>query len=275
MISSDTANLKEKILEENKRVHALEDRLYLFRHPEQTNFFQTRILRNSLNKVCRGLGEGNVNILDLGCGTGYLLLKLLERGYRVTGVDLSDSMIRALDAQIPADHRERARLVVGEADEFADQSDERYDAILISALLHHLYDYETVVKKYCAKLNPGGMLLIFFEPLKQDVRSALRYALHRGIAALDQQIYSLAMKIRNIPVFEEEYELSDYQRRFGGIAPDRLTTTLTSAGMEILEVEKYCARRYGFFAFLTTCLLGTQNTFNLLAKRGAVSGKEY
>ena len=30
---------KEKVLEENRRVHALENRLYLSRHPEQTNFF--------------------------------------------------------------------------------------------------------------------------------------------------------------------------------------------------------------------------------------------
>jgi hypothetical protein len=37
---------KEKVLEENRRVHALENRLYLSRHPEQTNFFQNAILRN-------------------------------------------------------------------------------------------------------------------------------------------------------------------------------------------------------------------------------------
>jgi SAM-dependent methyltransferase len=33
------------------------------------------------------------NILDLGCGTGHLALPLLEAGYQVTGLDLSDPML--------------------------------------------------------------------------------------------------------------------------------------------------------------------------------------
>ncbi len=267
MTPSESASLQEKILEENKRVHALEDRLYLARHPEQTNFFQTAILGQTVNKVCARLKGPASDILDLGCGTGYLYLKLLERGYRVTGLDLSEPMIRALEEQIPEEARSRSRLVVGSAEEFADSDSEQYDAVFLSAVLHHLYDYESVVKKYCGKLNPGGLFLIFFEPLKQEIGSALRYALHRGLSALDETAYTAEMKLRNIPLLDEEYHLSDYQRQFGGIDPETLKDALRTSGMEVLEVEKYCARRYGLFAFLATRLLGTQNTFNLLARK--------
>ena len=75
---------KEKVLEENRRVHALENRLYLSRHPEQTNFFQNSILERVVNEVCATLKPGS-GILDLGCGTGYLSLEFLSRGYRLTG----------------------------------------------------------------------------------------------------------------------------------------------------------------------------------------------
>ena len=43
---------REKVLEENKRVHKLEDKFYLDRHPEQTNFHQSRILRKAVDQVC-------------------------------------------------------------------------------------------------------------------------------------------------------------------------------------------------------------------------------
>ncbi len=83
---------KDKVLEENRRVHALENRLYLSRHPEQTNYFQSSILKKTVNKICVTLKPG-AKILDLGCGTGYLSREFLSKGYDVTGLDLSEEMI--------------------------------------------------------------------------------------------------------------------------------------------------------------------------------------
>ena len=41
-------------------------------------------------------------ILDICCGTGYLAGLLMERGYRVTGIDLSGEMIACARARVPA-----------------------------------------------------------------------------------------------------------------------------------------------------------------------------
>jgi ubiquinone/menaquinone biosynthesis C-methylase UbiE len=40
------------------------------------------------------VGQANRSILDLCCGTGQLALYFLERGYRVTGIDLSEHMLQ-------------------------------------------------------------------------------------------------------------------------------------------------------------------------------------
>lgn len=260
-------DLQEKILAENRRVHALESGLYLQRHPEQTNFFQTKILRQSLGRLCAELGNRESSILDLGCGTGYLTLPLLAMGHRVTGVDLSQEMLAGLQQKVPSVTKDQLILKVMGVEDFLETDTASYDAVVLSALLHHLYDYESTVRKICSKLSSGGSLLIFFEPLKQEVASPLRYTLHKGLAILDELAYKVEMRLRRIPLFEEDYQLSDYQRRFGGIDPNRLLEVLRSEGMEIIEVEKYCSRRYGLPAFFATHGVGTQNTFNLLAKK--------
>ncbi|GJL78553.1 MAG: hypothetical protein NPINA01_15420 [Nitrospinaceae bacterium] len=263
-------DLQEKVLSENRRVHALEGSLYLSRHPEQTNFFQTRIIEKSLNRLCGGLGAKDSRILELGCGTGYLYLQLLAEGYRMTGVDLSPEMIAGLKRKIPAAFKNRSSLTIMAVEEFVETDGDTYDAVVMSALLHHLYDYESLIRTVCRKLPPGGWFWVVFEPLKQEIASSLRYLLHKGIAILDETTYQLEMKLRKIPLFEEDYELSDFQRRFGGIDPNRLVDLLQSEGMQVIDVETYCSRRYGFPAFFSTRLLGTQNTFNLLAKKSDV-----
>lgn len=260
-------DLQEQILAENRRVHALEGGLYLERHPEQTNFFQTGILRNSIKRFGAQLGNKEARILELGCGTGYLYLQLLAQGHRMTGVDLSPEMIGGLKQKIPDAAKSRSSLTVMAVEEFIETDMETYDAVVMSALLHHLYDYQSLVRKVIRKLPSGGLLWVFFEPLQQEITSSFRYLLHKGIALLDETAYQFEMKTRRIPLFEEAYDLSDYQRRFGGIDPNRMMEVLQTEGVQIIDLEKYCSRRYGLPAFLATRLLGTQNTFNLLAKK--------
>ena len=260
-------DLHEKILAENRRVHALESRLYLERHPEQTNFFQTKILQTSLARLNAELGKPDSSILELGCGTGYLTLELLALGHRLTGVDLSQEMLDALRQKIPEALKNRFTFKVSGVEDFLETDTESYDAVVLSALLHHLYDYESTVQKICKKLTSGGCLWVFFEPLKQEVRPSLRFTSHKILARMDEWLYKLAMGRSKIPLFEEDYELSDYQRRFGGIDPNRLLELLRAQDMEIIAVDKYCSRRYGLPALFATRLLSTENTFNVLAKK--------
>ena len=267
MPSTDDETLQQKILEENKRVHTLENHLYLKRHPEQTNWYQSGILQESLDDFCRSVPVTKGHLLDIGCGTGYVYLPLLERGCNLTGIDLSDTMIEVLGKQVPENSRERSELIVADVVDFVQQDSRLFDGIIISAVLHHLYDYEEALRKIFVRLKPGGTILILFEPLKQGIDSPARYTFHKRLAEIDEAFYRATMKFFRIPLMEDEYEYSDYQRQFGGISPLRLKQVLAEEGLKTIWVRKYCARRHGFCAWIANEILGTSNTFNIFAKK--------
>jgi SAM-dependent methyltransferase len=258
---------EKNVLEANRRLHAREGADYLDRHPEQTNFFQARHHRAMIDRIVHELPPDRSRLLDLGCGTGYFTLPLLARGFRVTAVDLSPDLTAILKLRCPPEHRSRLRVADMDVATFADADAEIYDGIIFSALLHHLYDYQSILARFCKKLRPSGLLLVFFEPLNQPRRPFLIGGLHRVLAAVDEFIYNLQMRRRRIPLLNAEYRQADFQRNLGGIDPERVRQILTEEGMDVTVVEKYSARRYGLCAWMANRLLHTQNSFDVLAKK--------
>ena len=53
-----------------------------------------------ISQIIKKFHSPNVNILDIGCGTGEHTLELLKRGYRVTGIDLSNEMLKIAKKKI-------------------------------------------------------------------------------------------------------------------------------------------------------------------------------
>ena len=176
-------------------------------------------------------------------------------------------MIQVLKNAVLESEKNRAHQSVGDADDFFERNQENFDLVIFSAVLHHLFDYEMVLKKACQGLKTGTKIIIFFEPLKQPLASSFRYALHRSLSWIDEKSYRLEMKMRNIPLLEDEYHHSDYQRQFGGIDPRGIEKVLKGENCSILNTDKYCARRFGINAWLANRILKTQNTFNILAVR--------
>lgn len=66
-------------------------------------------------------------VLDMGCGTGRHALELAKRGYRVTGVDLSEGMLAVARAKAAVDGLD-VRFVGSDATTFT--TDERFDAAI-------------------------------------------------------------------------------------------------------------------------------------------------
>ena len=102
------------------------------------------------------LGWRDKRVLDVGCGEGFLALRLAERGNRVTGVDILESPLHrdVMEDYVRCDLATQARLRLGRLERRA------YDAILLLDVLEHLPRPEEVLEICRELIAPGGEVLL-------------------------------------------------------------------------------------------------------------------
>ncbi|MGB7341407.1 MAG: class I SAM-dependent methyltransferase [Phototrophicaceae bacterium] len=86
-------------------------------------------------------------ILDVGCGTGRVLLPLAQEGYRVEGIDTSREMLNRLDNKLNALPHLKDYLTYTHGDVFDFAPDKHYQLILMTYnALMHFHDQESQIK---------------------------------------------------------------------------------------------------------------------------------
>lgn len=104
----------------------------------------------------------SLRLLDLGCGTGSLVFRLIESlpQAQVTGIDVSAANIRAAEAERPreGDEAHRAHFVRADYLEYATTP---VDAIVSDGVLHLIGgDTLALFQKLAHDLVPGGRLIV-------------------------------------------------------------------------------------------------------------------
>lgn len=102
-------------------------------------------------------------ILELGCGVGLLLNRLLPYCERYVGSDFSNNALNYLRANIPVERREQVELHCCEARDFSAYRGQSFDLIVLNSVLqcfpNHEYLLDTIGE--CIRhLNPGGVLFL-------------------------------------------------------------------------------------------------------------------
>ncbi len=96
--------------------------------------------------------------VDLGCGTGELLLSLSSRADRVIGVDSSPNMLKQARQKTGA-AQDRVDLRLGEMEHLPVRDGEA-DLAIANMVLHHLVMPAAAIREIHRILKPGGRLLI-------------------------------------------------------------------------------------------------------------------
>ncbi len=107
-------------------------------------------------------------ILEIGAGTGRYTLGLVQRGYAVTAVDLSEENLKTCKAYLAqAGFEDKAQFILGDARYLQKVPQKEFDAVLMMGPLYHLVE-KSVGKWLCEKLTPTSGwrdLFSFYQPL--------------------------------------------------------------------------------------------------------------
>ena len=101
------------------------------------------------------LSTNHGNALDVGCGSGgRIVAALLDSGFQVTGIDVSEAMIR-----LARKHHPGTEFIVGDICEW--KPDQKYDVVVAwDSTFHVPHDRQRdVTQKLCQCLKDGGVLL--------------------------------------------------------------------------------------------------------------------
>jgi SAM-dependent methyltransferase len=130
---------------------------------------QSQVLRKLLGSE---LDDGYERSLEIGAGTGYFSLNLLQAGVveEATCTDISPGMVATLSR-----NAERLGLEVRAARADAESlpfGDESFDLVLGHAVLHHLPNLRRAFAEFHRVLRPGGRIVFAGEPSRVGDRIA-------------------------------------------------------------------------------------------------------
>ena len=170
----------------------------------RTEFWQG-VFRAELDYLARHL-EASEDILSVGCGPAIIESGLSERGFRVTGLDVSQETLNCAPDHI--------RTVAARAEDmpFPESS---FDAVIYIASLQFIENYREAIEKTERVLRPDGKLIamllnpesVFFRDRIRNIDSYVRKIRHKDIDEIERVIaekfqvqseYFLGVKGENI-----------------------------------------------------------------------------
>jgi ubiquinone/menaquinone biosynthesis C-methylase UbiE len=188
--------------------------------------------------------------LEIGAGTGYFSLNLLQTGVigQATCTDISPGMLATLER-----NAQELGLEVETAACDASQlpfQDESFDLVLGHAVLHHLPDLDACFAEFMRVLKPGGTLFFAGEPS----RSGDKIAAYPKRAALKAApLWRRAIKARPAPTHHGDNDEQEHALEavvdVHAFVPADLERHTAAAGFTDVQVrgEELLANWFGWF----------------------------
>jgi ubiquinone/menaquinone biosynthesis C-methylase UbiE len=196
------------------------------------------------------LERGFDRSLEIGAGTGYFSLNLLQAGIvgEATCTDISPGMVATL-----AENADRLGLDVRAARADAESlpfSDESFDLVVGHAVLHHLPDLPRAFAEFNRVLRPGGMIAFAGEPSRIGDRLA---AIPKHGAGMLAPVWRTVLRADPAPLLPAHEPAHDHALEsyvdIHAFSPDDLTRYARRAGFEdvLVRGEELVANLFGWF----------------------------
>lgn len=180
-----------------------------------------------LQRMAEETGGGS--LIDLGCGTGFVI-NIAKRFFRrVVGVDITEAMLDRVDLS-----GGNVELCLATTD-VVPFEDEEFDACTAYGYLHHLYDLGPTFSEAARLLRSDGQFFSdqdpnfhYWEHLTALQRSGLTGFVEREVKAVMETANQAA---EETSLSQHEVSLAEYQKmRLGGFKADQVVELLKASG---------------------------------------------
>lgn len=122
--------------------------------------------------------SGSCRVLEVGAGHGMFTDHVLAAGADVVVTEMSPRAFALLDARFR--HNPRAQIVYEHDGEEVFRSSNTFNVVLCVSVLHHIPDYMAFLTRVVDRIEPGGSLLSFQDPLYYPRRSSASLRVDRA-----------------------------------------------------------------------------------------------
>jgi 2-polyprenyl-3-methyl-5-hydroxy-6-metoxy-1,4-benzoquinol methylase len=126
--------------------------------PYRSTFTYGRMKAERFIQAGLDLLPAGAKVLDVGCGTGFHVARLRERGFDVVGVEPGEELRRRAMANNPG-----ARIEDGDMENLA-FPDASFDGLLAVEVIRHVPRPDVAVAEAARVLRPGGVAIITAAP---------------------------------------------------------------------------------------------------------------
>ncbi len=244
----ENRNVSE-IINANVEVHTRMAKTYNENEPHFRPENQAKV-RKILETLNPSSGKGRM--LDLGCGTGFMINLAKDLYSKIDGVDVTQAMLDRVD--ISSGNITLHNTVV-ENLPFESNS---FDLVTAYSFLHHLEDYKLVLKEAYRVLKTGGILYIDLEPNRLfwqqmvglDKSSGKNYSdiVKKEIKSV---LYVAEEVEKNWKINKDIFRKAEYIKEYmGGIEPSQFERETNQIGF------RQCNTRFEWFLGQGTILHG-------------------
>ena len=189
--------------------------------------------------------------LEVGAGTGYFSLNLLQLGAirRATATDISTGMLATLERNA-AELKQNVRTVAAHAEALPFQ-DASFDLVVGHAVLHHIPDPASAFAEFRRVLRPGGAIAFCGEPSAYGDAIA---AAPKRLGVVAAPLWRAALRApaaagsNGAPDIDQAHDLES-EVDVHAFTPGELRAALESAGFAdvLVRGEELVASLYGWF----------------------------
>jgi ubiquinone/menaquinone biosynthesis C-methylase UbiE len=237
------------ILKANKDIHDKIGKVYDDINYYVKNKFENKNLSRDVEFISMKLTK-QVDVLDLGCGTGFSGLLFLKKGYKVTGVDISSKILEVFRKKAKLIKLDKNLTLINEdIDSFIKSNNKKWGIVIISSVLHHIPDYKKTLEKIDSMLENNGIVYITHEPLaikELPKNKQLSTITNTFIRCFDVLFSKLIAK----PNIEVDYSISDHKWFEGGISIHDISSNFRKANIQLIKLRIYNLRRTSIISYI-------------------------